>query len=203
MHTNHLEILDFWFQDRAKALWFAVDPSFDTEIRQRFEGYLDAALDRRCEHWRSEPDSCLALIILLDQFPRNMYRNTARAYAYDDAARSVAESAIDDDVHLHVPWERRIFFYLPLQHSEDLAAQIRSTELTRTWAQEGSGERQSWALDHLAWAEHHRQIIERFGRFPHRNLILGRVSSADERAYLAQEPLAGEVPASVAVNKKP
>ncbi|WP_428262699.1 DUF924 family protein [Haliangium sp.] len=186
MQPDHRRVLEFWFDDRARARWFAADADFDDEVRNSFGDTLEQALSGACDAWLEHPDGCLALVITLDQVPRNVHRDSPRAYAYDDRARAVAERAIAAGMDRQVAWDRRVFFYLPLQHAEALEAQRRSLELTRAWAGESDDDSRPWAREHLAWAEHHHDVIARFGRFPHRNAILGRASSAPEQAFLAQ-----------------
>ena len=180
-------VLDFWFgteRGKARAEWFRKDDRFDDEIRARFGELHARAARRELESWRREKDSMLALVVVLDQFSRNLYRGDARAFAQDAHARECANEAIargDDARSLPV---ERMFLYLPLEHSEDLADQDRCVELMR-------------ALDAFEdtrgisdWAERHRVIIRRFGRFPHRNAALARASTPEEAEFL-NEPGSG------------
>jgi len=181
------EINDFWFCDRAKVLWFEKDPAFDEEIRQRFGRSIAAAAAGELDGWTVAPESCLALLVLLDQFPRNIFRGTPRAFAADAGARRIASLAIERGFDRQMPLARRPFFYLPFEHSEDLADQSRSVALFRAWAEENDGAARDQAFDQLTYVLRHQEAIERFGRFPHRNAILGRQSTPEEIAFL-QEP---------------
>lgn len=177
------DVLEFWFGDPpgpSRQEWFRKDAAFDATIRERFGDLHEAASRRELEAWRSAPESMLALVVVLDQFSRNLYRGDPRAFAQDAYARECANEALargDQGVLLPV---QRQFLYLPLEHSEDLADQERCVELMRTLEQfhETRGLTQ--------WAEKHRVIIARFGRFPHRNTTLGRKSTPEEIEFLAQ-----------------
>lgn len=177
------EVLDFWF-GMAKGLgsprieWFRKDGKFDAEIRRRFAELHARAVRGELDTWRASPESLLALVIVLDQFSRNLYRNDARAFAQDEMARALAADAIarGDDLGF-LPVQRQ-FLYLPFEHSESLADQQRAVELTR------SLEAFEETRGLTAWAEKHRDIIKRFGRFPHRNALLGRTSTPEEAAFL-------------------
>jgi uncharacterized protein (DUF924 family) len=174
-------ILDFWFGDgtAARDEWFRKDPAFDETIRDRFGSAVAAALGGAFAAWTAEPRGALALVVLLDQFTRNIYRGTARMFAGDARALQVTEAAVaagfDDALG---PYERS-FLYLPFQHAETAAAQARSLHLfARLAAQTG-------LQSTFEWAAKHADVIRRFGRYPHRNDILGRVSTAEEIAFLA------------------
>lgn len=178
------EILDFWFGQRGsdaygseRAEWFRKDPAFDAQIRARFGPAIETALTGGFAAWTS-PRGTLARILLLDQFTRNAFRNTPRAIAGDTLALSLAEEAVarGDDGHL-IPVER-LFMYLPFAHAESPRAQQRSLELYRR-LRDTSG-----LAEPLAGAERHAKVIQLFGRFPHRNAILGRESTAEEIAFL-------------------
>lgn len=180
------EVLEFWFGDRARARWFAREPAFDEEIRSRFGAIVDAAATGACDHWIASGDGALALVILLDQFPRNLHRGSARAFAHDAQARDVAASAIASELDVTAPLDRRRFFYLPFQHSEALPDQVRSVELFSRWASEHPAASRADADDEMTYVHRHHEIILRFGRFPHRNAALGRSSTAAELAFLAE-----------------
>ena len=169
------EILGFWFAPETVGKWFEPPPDFDAEITRRFGALLEQATGNGLGHWEDHADGALALIILLDQFPRNMFRDSARAFANDALALGVAGRAIECGFDLATPIERRIFFYLPFEHSEDIGDQHRSCALT--------GERCDIGA-YLDYAERPRAVIERFGRFPHRNAVLGRQSTSEEIEYL-------------------
>ena len=175
------EILDFWFAPETEEKWFRPPPAFDAEIAERFgalheEAAQDAAVKSALGQWEASADGALALVILLDQFPRNMFRDSPRAFASDALALAVADRAIERGHDLVLPIERRVFFYLPFEHSEGIEDQHRCLALVR--------ERADWG-DNVQWAESHLAIIERFGRFPHRNAVLGRQSTPEEIEYLA------------------
>ena len=183
--TPPTEVLDFWFgppevRGKARPEWFRKDEKFDAEIRRRFVAlHASAALGER-EAWRAEPRSMLALVIVLDQFSRNLYRGDARAFAQDAHALACAREALarGDDAKL-LPVERQ-FLYMPFEHSEDLADQDRAVELMH--GLEAFEETRGL----IEWAERHRVIVRRFGRFPHRNAVLGRVSSGEEAGFLKE-----------------
>jgi uncharacterized protein (DUF924 family) len=170
------DVLAFWFAPGNETRWFRADPAFDAEIGRRFAGLVDAARAGQLASWAATPDGSLALCVLLDQFPRNIWRGTPRAFACDAEARRVAADAIAAGHDRRVPTERRTFFYLPFEHSEDLTDQERCLALMR----------QLDDRDQLHWAERHHAVITRFGRFPHRNAILGRPSSPEESEFLGR-----------------
>lgn len=166
-------VVEFW-REAGPAMWFAKDAAFDMRFRERFLSLHEAAARGELEHWLANPTGAMALLILLDQFPRNSFRGTPRMYDTDASARRVAGIALAAGYDREFPVELRKFFLLPFAHSEELADQERAVALAR-----GIG------ADDLMHAEHHRDIVRRFGRFPHRNAILGRESTAEERDYLA------------------
>ncbi len=176
------EINAFWFgpESAARDVWFRKDAAFDAVIRTRFGRCVEAALDGAYASWTSEPLGSLALVLLLDQFTRNIHRHTPRAFAGDARAQGIAEAAVaaGQDIVLQ-PYERS-FLYLPFEHAENLAAQDRSIALFTRLAHE------TGLRGELDWAEKHAAVIRRFGRYPHRNAILGRASSPDEIAFLAE-----------------
>jgi uncharacterized protein (DUF924 family) len=167
------EVLAFW-RTAGKDRWFEKDTAFDDDIRRRFLDTYQAAAASTLAAWEDTPESALALTIVLDQFPRNMFRGDARTYAADPLARAVADRAIARGFDMQLPTVERQFFYLPFTHSEDLADQERCCALSLA-----TGD-----ADQLKWAEHHAGIIRRFGRFPHRNKMLGRDTTAEEQAFL-------------------
>ncbi len=179
------EILDFWFGREGeegygefREAWFIKDSEFDREVRDRFEGAYEEAAAGKLDHWKDEAWSCLALIILLDQFPRNMFRGDPKTYAADDKALEAARHAVEHAYDRELPPYGRLFVYLPFEHSEDLEDQRSSVELFRELAAEMRSE------DLLGYAVRHLEIIERFGRFPHRNEILGRATTPEEAEFL-------------------
>jgi len=167
------EVLAFW-RTAGPHKWFEHDDVLDAQIRSRFLATYEAAAAGRLDDWQSIPAGTLALLILLDQFPRNLFRNDARAYATDAKARAIAERAIAHGIDRLSPLPERRFFYLPLMHSENLADQERCIALCR---EAGDDE----GVKH---AEFHADVIRRFGRFPHRNRALGRETTDEERAFL-------------------
>jgi len=167
------EVLTFW-RAAGPDKWFNKNAAFDAEIRSLFLLTYEAAAAGRLADWGATPEGALALVIVLDQFPRNMFRGTPRVYAADPLARTVADRAIERGYDVHCPAAERSFFYLPFEHSEELADQERCIALNRTHGD----------ADSLKWALHHADIVRRFGRFPHRNAILGRTSTPEEQAYL-------------------
>jgi uncharacterized protein (DUF924 family) len=173
-------VLDFWFGAPpfvSRPEWFRKDPAFDETIRGRFGALVDAAIDGRLGWGREDR---LAEILLLDQFPRNLFRGQARAFAGDARARALALALIDEGADAALHLLQRWFVYLPLEHAEDLGLQDRCVALCAALAA-ASPEMASM----LDYAERHRDVIRRFGRFPHRNAALGRASTPDEVAYLA------------------
>jgi len=167
------DVLAFW-REAGPDRWFAADRAFDDEVRRRFLDLWQAAADGKLNSWQASDDGTLALAIVLDQFPRNMFRQDPRAYATDAAARDLAIGAIERGVDLRIDPTLREFLYMPLMHSEILTDQERCIELFR----------KADNTENLKYAEHHADIIRRFGRFPHRNHILGRTMTADEQAFL-------------------
>lgn len=172
------QILDFWFSKETKENWWIKDDAFDDIIRGTFMGHYEAASKGKLRQWEDTPESALALILCLDQFPRNMFRNTPNAFATDEQARAVAGWAVDRDYDMTFPnADQRVFFYLPFEHSEDIEDQHRAVELTRTRCEDEN---------YLSYAIAHCEVIAEFDRFPHRNAILGRENTADEEEYLAK-----------------
>lgn len=168
------EILDFWFSDEVRKLWFNSTPEFDASLRERFLPLWQQASRGELDHWHENAAGCLALVILLDQFPLNMFRAEAQSFATEAQSREVAQLAIDQGLDEGLEVKQRAFLYMPFMHSESLADQQRALEL---FDQPGLD-------DNLRFARHHHEIIEKFGRFPHRNEALGRDSSAAEIVYL-------------------
>ena len=176
-------VLDFWFgapRGEPRAEWFRKDDAFDRVIRERFGALHVAATRRELEAWRASAESMLALVIVLDQFSRNLYRGDARAFAQDEHALACAKEAVmrGDDLG-RLPVERQ-FLYLPFEHSEDLADQEKCVEMMRSL----DAFEQTRGVSE--WAVRHRDIVARFGRFPHRNAALGRASTAEETEFLRQ-----------------
>jgi len=178
------EILDFWFgppPHAARAEWFRKDPAFDAAIAARFGADVEAALLGAFRDWHSDARPALARVLLLDQFTRNVFRDTPRAFAGDDEALAAASAVVDAGLDRTLDAFERWFIYLPFEHAESATMQQRSLELFKRLADD-TGDRSP-----LEWAEKHAVIVRRFGRYPHRNAILGRVSTPEEIAFL-QEP---------------
>jgi uncharacterized protein (DUF924 family) len=171
------EVLDFWFEQSTPKQWFAKDPTFDATIRQRFDSRVQQALNHELKDWAQEPHTGLALILLLDQFTRHIYRGDPRAFAGDAQALALAQRAVDQGwVTADISLNHRRFYLMPMMHSEDLLVQRDSMPLFATHTDQHT----------LSFAQQHLAIIERFGRFPHRNQVLSRQSTAQERAFLEQ-----------------
>ncbi|MEI2779737.1 MAG: DUF924 family protein [Candidatus Competibacter sp.] len=169
------DVLAFWFAESSKPLWFDSTPAFDRTLAERFLATYRAAAAGELADWEDTPSGALALVIALDQFPLNMFRGQPESFATEAAARAVADRAIARGFDRALAAEQRLFLYLPFMHGEALTDQDRSVQLFEQLGQEGS----------LRFARHHRDLIRRFGRFPHRNAILGRDSTPEEIAYLA------------------
>jgi uncharacterized protein (DUF924 family) len=178
MKDTKAEVLHFWFSEVQPQQWFQKNDDFDRLIRERFKVTYDMARDGLCDAWQEEPQGCVALCVVLDQFPRNMFRDSAEAFATDDKALLVAKNTVARGFDLLVSPEKRRFLYLPYEHSESLSDQKKSVELFGTMKKD----------DPLAYdyAQRHYKVIEQYGRFPHRNVALGRDNTPEEDAYLAQ-----------------
>jgi len=171
------DILSFWFGETRPQAWFQADPAFDERISERFSILYDALRRKLPEDWLATPQGRLAAILVFDQFPRNMFRGKAEAFATDDAALALAKEGVGkgDDRTLGVV--ERQFFYLPFEHSERREDQAQSLALYEALGGDG-----------LEWARRHKAVIDRFGRFPARNTALGRETTAEEEAFLAANP---------------
>ena len=173
------EIVRFW-RDAGPKFWFVKDETFDGRCRT-FESEHHAAARRELAAWEMDAEGALALLILLDQIPRNIFRNSPHAFATDGLAQAIALRAIERRFDAETDSALRLFFYMPLEHAEDLALQDKCLTLFTSLGEP----------DYLKFAHLHREIIARFGRFPHRNAILGRKSTAEELAFLAEGGFAG------------
>jgi uncharacterized protein (DUF924 family) len=174
------DILAFW-REAGSDRWYARDEAFDTEVRRRYFELWRMAAAGELTAWEQSDDGALALVIVLDQFPRNMFRGDARAYCSDAMARDVASRAIAGGTDARIAGDLREFLYMPLMHSEHLADQLRCIDLFH----------RAGGTDNLKYAEDHAAIIRRFGRFPHRNGILGRPTTAEEQAFLDEGGFSG------------
>jgi uncharacterized protein (DUF924 family) len=189
MNADAQAVIDFWFgapgspeRGTTREVWFRKDPAFDASIAQHFGALVERALAGELRDWDAEPPSALARILLLDQFTRNIFRDTARAFAGDALALRAAQALVASGQDRALPPEQRSFIYLPFEHAEDPAAQDEAVRLFARLEAEAP------ALTGLVdWAQRHRAIVARFGRFPHRNALLGRASTPEELAFL-QEP---------------
>lgn len=183
--TTAADVLDFWFADgptTRRAVWFQKDAAFD-DACSTFRDARDAAKTGAYDSWAATPDGALALLILLDQLSRNLYRGSAEAFAADPKALMIAREAVARGFDLALHPVQRMFVYLPYEHAEDLAMQDESVRLFETL-------RDALGEVTIDYAHRHRDVVRRFGRFPHRNTALGRVNTPEEEAYLA-EPGAG------------
>jgi uncharacterized protein (DUF924 family) len=181
------DILGFWFARPGEAgygerreVWWKSTPEFDAEIGARFADACERAAAGELAHWAKDARGCLALILLFDQFPRNLYRGTPRAFATDARALALAKDGIARSFDQEMTLLERIFFYTPFEHNEDLEDQRRGAALFQTLGDDPS------VRESIRLAKRHLEIIERFGRFPHRNAILGRASTAEEAAFLSE-----------------
>lgn len=168
------ELLSFWFSEPVKKLWFNSTPEFDAQLKQKYLQFVEHAERGELDDWANDAQGALALVIILDQFPLNIFRRQARSFATEDKARQIAVSAVDKELDQLLSDEQKAFLYLPFMHSENLADQDKSVELFE----------KAGLTENLRYAKHHRELIRRFGRFPHRNIILGRVNTAEESDYL-------------------
>lgn len=179
MISSPSDIVSFW-RNAGYERWYGKDDAFDQELRDRFMGTWEAARDGKLSAWQDSDEGALALLIVLDQFPRNMFRNDPRAFSTDALARTIASRAVAERRDQRIETGLRAFIYLPFEHSEDMADQERSIEL---FAPLGA--------DSLKWAVLHADIIRKFGRFPHRNTVLGRTTTPEEAAFLKDGGFSG------------
>lgn len=178
------KILEFWFgrgdQPERQRMWFNADPGFDQACSAGFRADYERAASGELDGWMNGPSGALALVLLLDQFPRNMFRDTARAFATDYKALAVAKHTVAAKLDQALAPSRRAFVYMPFEHSENLGDQHESIRLFRDLAEENPA-----SADYLKYAERHLEVITRFGRFPHRNAVLKRPSTPDESEFLS------------------
>jgi len=175
--TAPIDILSFWFSDKSRPKWFATDPSFDAVVSARYAALLQAAKRGELFQWRNTIRGRLAEIIVLDQFSRNIHRGSAAAFECDAQALALAQEAVRDRTRLELAPDEKAFLYMPFMHSESLVIHEEGLKLFSEVGLE-------W---HLAYEEEHRRVIQRFGRYPHRNAILGRASTAEEDLYLVRD----------------
>ncbi len=190
---NPETILRFWFGDKPEQsifdktfsrLWWSKDDIIDSEIRTRFEPWVQDAASGKLQKWEDSSSGMLALILLTDQFPRNIYRGTSQSFAHDHLALSWCLGGIARSKDIELIPIQRLFWYMPLEHSELLEHQDQCVGLIEQLVSEADDHQRSIYLDFLAYAQRHRDVINRFGRFPHRNAILGRTSTPAEEMFL-------------------
>jgi uncharacterized protein (DUF924 family) len=179
-------VLDFWFAEENVARWYVADARFDDRIRERFGSRLDEATAGALDDWTQTPEGWLALLIVLDQFSRNLYRNDARAWTQDVKAQHLVLSGLAEGMDRRLQPLHRVFAYMPLEHAESTILQQRSVALFEMLHSEAPDDQRARFGDFLVYARKHRDVIERFGRFPHRNAVLGRASTPEEIHYLSQ-----------------
>jgi uncharacterized protein (DUF924 family) len=180
MSNDAQQLLEFWFSDEAAANWFRADATFDDRLRRRFSKLAHAAAAGCLDHWSQSPKTWLAMLVLLDQCPRNLYRHEPRAWAQDVKAQRVALSGISRGEDRQLLPLQRVFAYLPLEHAEDMGLQERSVALFKALCADAPEDQRQRFRNFLDYARWHREVIARFGRFPHRNAVLGRTSTPEE-----------------------
>ncbi|MGK7295080.1 MAG: DUF924 family protein [Candidatus Wenzhouxiangella sp. M2_3B_020] len=196
--SEYRPVLDFWFGEDAdrkrgseiagaqSGLWWGKDADTDREMRERFEPLVQAAGSGKLDDWKRSPEGWLALILLTDQFPRNIYRDTPKMFRFDDVARELCIEGIETGIDVHLEPIQRVFFYMPLEHSENADDQSWCVDLMHGLARAAENSDRKAFEGFVEFAEAHRRIIDRFGRFPHRNTILGRESSEEELEFLRE-----------------
>jgi len=177
MNIKPKEIVEYWFSDRVKKQWFASTPELDKEIEEKYKAIWEKASLGELDDWGDDSEGCLALLIILDQFPLNIFRGQPKSFGTERKSVEIARNAINLELDQKIEKEKRAFIYMPFMHSEDLKEQDISVKLFRD----------NKLNENIRFAEHHREIIRRFGRFPHRNVIIGRESTEEEIRYLASE----------------
>jgi len=189
--TMKEEILDFWFdyQHHSQPLydrdvWWQKNEAFDAEIRKRFLKIREEAVQGKLNQWRETPKGTLAYVILLDQFSRNAFRNTAEMYQYDHLALAAAKEALHKEFDQLLSFTERVFLYMPFEHSENKEDQEKSVALFMALHEQVPEEAKALAAQYLSYAKDHYDIVARFHRFPHRNKLLGRVTTPEEAAFL-------------------
>jgi len=172
---NHTNVIKYWFSEKSRQHWFSSTPEIDNEIKQRYEQLWINAASGKLNDWQGSPQGCLALIIILDQFPLNMFRDEAKSFQTEELAVEVALKAIDNGYDEILNTEELLFLFMPLMHSENLEHQNMQVKLFEKYDFNDE------------YSKHHRDIVKRFGRFPHRNEILGRMSTMVELDYLLSD----------------
>ena len=171
------DIVDFWFAPESRDFWFRSTDEMDAAIRIRFQEIWRDARDKRLDAWKESAQGCLALVIILDQFPLNMFRNQPESFCTESKAREISGYAMQQGYEQALNTDEKMFLFLPFMHSENIHDQDVSVSLFE----------KAHMTDNLRWAQHHRDIIRKFGRFPHRNIILGRENTPAEQEYLASK----------------
>ena len=179
MNERAKKILHFWFDQTSHKERFNKNEAFDQKIRTIFIDDYQKAKNSKYDHWQNNANECLALIILLDQFSRNLFRNNAKAFAMDKKARQIANKAIDQEYHLKLKQDQTMFIFLPFMHSEKLSDQIYCGKLINSYFKKHPNYE-----DAIKYAQLHENIIRKFGRFPYRNKVLERESTKEEKEYL-------------------
>lgn len=174
MMINPSTIIDYWFSEENQQYWFASTPEIDTQMREKFNDLWESAKRGELDDWKNSAEGCLALCIVLDQLPLNMFRGTAKSFSTEQQSIEIAKHAIEKDFDQQINKERRAFLYMPLMHSENLEDQDLSVSLFEKAGLEGNSR----------FAKHHRELIKTYGRFPHRNEVLGRENTTEETDYL-------------------
>lgn len=172
--TTPDDIIQFWYSEPMNKHWFSSTEKIDTIIQERFEALWQAAARGECNHWLDSAEGCLALCIVLDQFPLNMYRGQPLSFSTEQQAVRVSKHAIEEGYHQQLPQQQLAFLFMPLMHSENLDDQDLSVKMFE----------EAGLTDNAKFARHHRKIVQRFGRFPHRNVILVRDSTQEEMEWL-------------------
>ncbi len=185
MPTMPKDVLDFWFAADSEPVWFERSDEFDRRVRERFGATLEAAARDELDSWCATPEGWLALLLVLDQFSRNIHRDDPRAWAGDAKAQALALAGIARGDDLRLTPLQRVFAYLPLEHAEDLAMQRHCVGLFEQLVASQPAEKRGPFLSYVGYAQKHHDVIDRYGRFPHRNAVLGRASTDAEQDYLA------------------
>lgn len=201
MPPNANELLSHWFGDglslgwpseSKQALWFGFDPEQDEDMRRRFGPLVEQALDGGLADWAESPLGLLALLLLLDQLPRNLFRRQTRAFAGDARAQALVTAAMAAGVDQQLPLVGRVFFYMPLMHAESLAMQDEVVRCFQRLLEQAPAAQRDTIANSLAFAKEHRDTVARFGRFPHRNATLGRENTPEETVFLRDGPRYGQ-----------
>ena len=171
---SYKDIIDFWFDENTKPLWFNSSPVFDAELKEKFEETYIAACDGKLSSWENNAEGLLALVILFDQFSLNMYRGDEKSFATEKRSREISLKAIEKGLDKTLTNEQKAFMYMPFMHSETLTDQDKAITLFE----------EAGLKENAKYAHHHRDIVQRFGRFPHRNSILNRENTDAEKNYL-------------------